>query len=101
MQFFACTVKIKRSCKKKIEDLCQQPFSVGRFTVSFMCTIKSKLFLQLHLVEYSKNKKKEENCKYPLQEVGLTGYQKSEKSDIAQHCTRVESLDFGKANRQI
>ena len=58
MQFFACTVKIKRSCKKKIEDLCQQPFSVGRFTVSFMCTIKSKLFLQLHLVEYSKNKKK-------------------------------------------
>lgn len=45
--------------------------------------------------------KKEENCKYPLQEVGLTGYQKSEKSDIAQHCTRVESLDFGKANRQI
>ena len=96
MQFFACTVKIKRSCKKKIEDLCQQPFSVGRFTVSFMCIIKLKLFLQLHLVEYSKNKKRRK-----IANIGLTGYQKSEKSDIAQHCTRVESLDFGKANRQI
>ena len=35
-------------------------------------------FPQLYLVEHSKKKKMGDNCKYPVQEAGLTGYQKSE-----------------------
>ena len=88
MQGFACTVKSKRSCEKnwrfcviaalpcrQIHYIFYVHYQIETFSFSFSPTPLGGV--------QQKEKNTEDNCKYPVQEVGLTGYQKSEKSDIA------------------